>query len=236
MNYTYLDFLALFGVGGAHPGGLKLTKQLLAEEKVTKQTSLLDVGCGTGQTSAYIAHHYGCSVHALDCNEIVVEKAQQRFSTLKLPIDVKVGDTESLPYPDASFDMIISESVTSFTNIAATIPEFKRTLRPNGVLLAIETVLEQPISDEEKNQIMIFYRFPQLLTEAEWHTAFTQAGFKQIEMTTYQPSTDPTDEQHAADFTLSADLDDELIDIMEEHEEITRRYEGKIGYRVFRCS
>jgi hypothetical protein len=33
MEFTYLDFLALFGIGGAHPGGLQLTKEILSQGK-----------------------------------------------------------------------------------------------------------------------------------------------------------------------------------------------------------
>ena len=33
LKYTYLDCLAIFGVGGAHPGGLQLTKDTLIKGK-----------------------------------------------------------------------------------------------------------------------------------------------------------------------------------------------------------
>lgn len=52
--------LALLGIGGAHPGGFYLTKQLFDKEKITSETSILDIGCGTGQTSANLYCKYGC--------------------------------------------------------------------------------------------------------------------------------------------------------------------------------
>lgn len=236
MNYTYLDCLALFGVGGAHPGGLQLTKKILAEEKINGDTVLLDVGCGTGQTAAYLALQYGCSVNALDNNSIMVEKAQQRFSNLDLLIDAKVGDIENLPYPDKHFDIILSESVISFTNVVSTIPEIKRVLKQNGKLLAIETVLEQTISDEERSRIVDFYSFPQLLTEDEWVKAFKDAGFQRIDITTYQPTLEQVDEQHAADYALSETIDDALLEILGKHEEIMQQNKDILGFRIFRCS
>ncbi|MCR1834683.1 hypothetical protein NSA56_09745 [Oceanobacillus caeni] len=48
MNNRYLDCLALFGVGGAHPGGLPLTKRILSKEEIDEKQSILDAGCGTG--------------------------------------------------------------------------------------------------------------------------------------------------------------------------------------------
>ena len=38
MEITYLDCLALFGIGGAHPGGLQLTKEILSREKIKEKT------------------------------------------------------------------------------------------------------------------------------------------------------------------------------------------------------
>src|SRR6478752_4914134 len=195
MNYTYLDCLAVFGVGGAHPGGLQLTKEILSREKIDETKSILDAGCGTGQTSAYIAEQYQCNVTSLDCNKIMLDKARQRFSSLHLPIDVKQGSTENLPFDEGLFDMVLSESVISFTDVSLTIPEFKRVLKPNGVLLAIEMVLEQPLS------------------EKEWHNLFERARFKQISVEKFKLQIDENDVQNATDFALSENIDDKFSEI-----------------------
>ncbi|PAF34107.1 hypothetical protein CHH69_17590 [Terribacillus saccharophilus] len=236
LKYTYLDCLALFGVGGAHPGGLQLTQKILAEENINNDTILLEVGCGTGQTAAYLAQQYSCSVSTLDNSSMMVEKAQQRFSSLGLSIDAKVGDIENLPYPDKHFDIVLSESVISFTNLISTIPELKRVLKPSGRLIAIETILEQTISEEERSQIVDFYSFPQLLTEGEWVKAFRDTEFHRIDVTKYEPRLEQVDEQHAADYSLSETIDDALLEILGKHEEIMHQNKNKLGFRIFRCS
>ncbi|MEW9502677.1 class I SAM-dependent methyltransferase [Jeotgalibacillus marinus] len=235
MDYTYLDCLALFGVGGAHPGGLQLTRNLLSSEKIDETTSVLDVGCGTGQTSSYIAEQYKCKVTALDCNKLMLDKAKQRFSSLHLPIEVKQGSSEDLPFDEASFDMILSESVISFTDVSLTIPEMKRVLKPKGVLLAIEMVLEKSISEEESEKISNFYGFSQLRTESEWYNYFQKAGFKQISAKKSNLPFDKNDVQNAPDFSLSEKIDDEFYDIFAEHEHLTKVYKDALGFRVFRC-
>ena len=164
MNQTYLDCLTHLGVGGSHPGGLQLTKKILLKEKIDKKTFILDAGCGTGQTSAYIAKHYGCNVTSLDYSETMLEKAKQRFISLDLPIEVRQGNTEHLPFNDASFDIVLSESVIAFTKHFLTISEFKRILKQNGLLIAIEMVREQPISEEDLQEITRFYGISTLLT------------------------------------------------------------------------
>jgi Methylase involved in ubiquinone/menaquinone biosynthesis len=235
MNYTYLDCLASFGVGGAHPGGLQLTKSILAREYIDQEKSILDVGCGTGQTSAYIAEKYRCSVTSLDSNNIMLEKAKQRFSSLNQPINVLYGSIENLPFDGGLFDFILSESVTSFTDVSLTIQEFKRVLKPNGVLLAIEMVLEDSLSEEELKTIVDFYGVSQILTESEWYDLFQKAGFKQIGIEKFKQQFAENDLDTAADFLLSENIDDKLLEIFEKHEHLITTYKDKLGFYIFRC-
>jgi ubiquinone/menaquinone biosynthesis C-methylase UbiE len=235
LNYTYLDCLAIFGVGGAHPGGLQLTKEILSREKIDETKSILDAGCGTGQTSAYIAEQYQCHVTSLDCNKIMLDKARQRFSSLHLPIDVKQGSTENLPFDEDLFDMILSESVISFTDVSLTIPEFKRVLKPNGVLLAIEMVLEKSLSEDELKAIVNFYGVSQLLTENEWYNFFKRASFKQVSVEKFNLEFDENDVQNVTDFSLSENIDDKFFEILEKHLHFTKGYKGILGFRLFRC-
>lgn len=70
MKPSYQDALAYYGVNGAHPGGLSLTKYLLQQERITSTTQLLDAGCGTGQTSAFIKN----IIHALSQASIFIQQ------------------------------------------------------------------------------------------------------------------------------------------------------------------
>ena len=46
---TYIDFLAYYGIGSAHPGGFTLTKQLLAQLPFKYGANVLEIGCGRGK-------------------------------------------------------------------------------------------------------------------------------------------------------------------------------------------
>ncbi|WP_373894974.1 class I SAM-dependent methyltransferase [Virgibacillus natechei] len=236
MKYAYLDSLALFGVGGAHPGGLKLTKNVLSKESLDEMMSVLDVGCGTGQTSAYIAEKYKCNVTALDSSKIMLEKAKQRFSSLNLSVSVEQGNAENLPFDGAVFDIVLSESVTLFTDIALTIPEYRSVLKPNGVLLAIELVLEKDFTEDEIEPISHFYGVNRLLTESEWVAHFESAGFNHITVGKFHQPTDVNDLENAPDFSLSEHIDDAYVGILEKHEQLAKEYKDILGFRIFRCS
>lgn len=235
MKYNYLDCLASFGVGGAHPGGLFLTKTLLEREKLDPHMSILDAGCGTGQTSAYLATKYQCHVTSLDCNEIMLQKARYRFKESQLLINVKNGTTERLPFPDGMFDIVLSESVIAFTDIPSTLSEFKRVLKRNGILLAVEMCVGKKVSEEELTSIRDFYGISQLLIESEWEDHLLKADFQNISVEKFNLKNDPQDVENASDFHFSNHIDEQYYDILEQHEHITKNYTDILSYRVLRC-
>jgi ubiquinone/menaquinone biosynthesis C-methylase UbiE len=168
MKPTYQDALAYYGVNGAHPGGLSLTKILLEQEHLTSATKLLDAGCGTGQTSAYIKKNYPCQVTCIDYHQTMVNRAMNRFQKEQLSIRLLQGSLEKLPFPDSSFDIILVESVLIFTNCKLSLNELKRVLKPNGVLLASEMTSERKLTPIEQNNMCSVYGIEKVLTEQEW--------------------------------------------------------------------
>ena len=66
--------------------------------------SILDVGCGKG----FMLHDFkeimpGCSVAGLDVSEYAIENSMPTVKQF-----LKVASAEKLPYPDKSFDLVIS--------------------------------------------------------------------------------------------------------------------------------
>src|SRR5262249_53012321 len=94
----------------------------------------LDVGCGPGGV-AMRAARAGATVTGLDLSPVMVETARRRAAEAGLEIAYDVGDAESLPYEDASFD-VVSSSVGIFLapDHAAVARELARVVRPGGRL------------------------------------------------------------------------------------------------------
>ncbi|AXI08881.1 class I SAM-dependent methyltransferase [Oceanobacillus zhaokaii] len=236
MLLNYLDFLASFGVGGAHPGGLQLTKHIFSTENPDATKKILDAGCGTGQTASYIAENYGCPITALDKNKLMLEKANKRFRSLKLPIQAIYGDIEQLQFDDDSFELVLSESVLAFTTIPVALSELKRVLKPNGAFIAVEIVLEQQLPQIERRAITEFYGFSQLLTEYSWNVLLQQAGFNQITIETFNQEIEKDNLESAPDFSPSDNIDDSILTIMDNHQHLSNKYKDILGFRIFRCS
>ena len=95
---------------------------------------VLDVACGTGNTALPLARR-GAIVTGVDIAPNLLVQARERAAAEGLTITFDEGDAEQLPYPDASFDAVI----TMFGAMFAPRPElvaaeFARVLKPCGLL------------------------------------------------------------------------------------------------------
>lgn len=231
---SYIDFLAKFGIGGAHPGGINLTKHILAQENISKESKILDAGCGTGQTAAYLYDSYGATVTGLELNPIMIEKAKNRFLKLQLPIQLIHGSIEEIPLVDDSFDFVLSESVLAFVNKPKALNEFYRVLKKGGRLIANEMTINQKLSAQEELEIKRFYNIDSLLLESDWRNLLIETGFKNIEVTTQQ--VDLVNGNSAQEFNFSLNFEPELFAILNQHGNMLVKYHDILSHRIISCT
>jgi SAM-dependent methyltransferase len=93
---------------------------------------VLDVGCGTGVV-AVTAARLGAKVTGLDLTPALLERARENASIAGLDIEFIEGDAEALPFPDASFDVVLSQFGHIFApRPAVAVREMLRVLKPGG--------------------------------------------------------------------------------------------------------
>ena len=119
---------------------------------------VLDVGCGSGSWLADF-ERWGVAQRGLagiDLSPERVSKARSHISgsskrrggEQSLKADIRVGDASHLPWPTASFDIVVQSTV--FTSILdpdmreAVAREMLRVLKPNGVLLWYDFFVNNP--------------------------------------------------------------------------------------------
>ncbi|MDQ0197848.1 class I SAM-dependent methyltransferase [Neobacillus ginsengisoli] len=231
---TYFDFLAKFGVGGAHPGGILLTKEILASENISNKSYVLDAGCGTGQTAAYLYHQYQANVTGIEINPIMIKKAKRRFQEQKIPINLMEGSIEKIPLPDQSFDFILSESVLAFVDKPKALREFFRVLKKGGRLIANEMTINKRLSQHQETEIKNFYALDSLLVEEDWRKLLVDIGFQDIELKKENQAL--SNGYHTPEFQFSKNFEPELFDIFNQHASIVLKYQDTLSYRVITCT
>jgi ubiquinone/menaquinone biosynthesis C-methylase UbiE len=94
-----------FGVIASY--NVKLGEQFVSRINMQRGMKVLDVACGTGNTTMPAARS-GATVTGTDIAPNLLEQARVRAAKEQLSIQFDEGDAESLPYSDASFDIVLS--------------------------------------------------------------------------------------------------------------------------------
>jgi SAM-dependent methyltransferase len=113
---------------------MPLAEEFMSRLKLSPGMKLLDAACGTGNL-AVIAARKGCQVSGLDIATNLIAQARDRAKSEKLTIDYSAGDAEAMPYPDASFDAVVSMYGVMFAPRPELVArELCRVTKPGGLI------------------------------------------------------------------------------------------------------
>jgi ubiquinone/menaquinone biosynthesis C-methylase UbiE len=113
------------------------TLQIVGEElceaiDLRPGSKVLDVAAGNGNVTLAAARRW-CEVTSTDYVPALLERGRERAAAERLVIDFRQADAEALPFPDTSFDVVVSTFGVMFTadqDKAAT--ELLRVCKPGG--------------------------------------------------------------------------------------------------------
>ncbi len=143
---------------------------------------VLDAGCGAGHTAASFSPHVA-EVVALDFTAPMLRQVELLAKTRGLEnISTRLGDVESLPFADATFDLVVSRySAHHWARPDRALREFRRVLNHNGMFVLSDVLgFGDYVSDTYLNAIELL-RDPSHVrdfTLEEWTTFFAGAGFE----------------------------------------------------------
>ncbi|MBS3125349.1 methyltransferase domain-containing protein [Candidatus Woesearchaeota archaeon] len=135
---------------------VKKAKVILEHLAVKKDDKLLDVGCGTGIAAVLF-----------DCEKVGIDPSAELAK--QCPFKAIVGRAEELPFPDKSFDIVISLTAIHHCDIDKALAEIKRVAKRDVVITVLKkskskkdivgkikkmfTIVKE--SEEEKDIILI---------------------------------------------------------------------------------
>lgn len=97
---------------------------------------VLDLGCGNGMIAEYLSDLTGAVVTGIDFIPQAIQDAKERTEAKRERLDFYVMQIDSLKFPPASFDVIVSIDTFYFTNLIDTLKGCLPLLSPNGRLVA----------------------------------------------------------------------------------------------------
>ncbi|MCK0471978.1 class I SAM-dependent methyltransferase [Halalkalibacter sp. APA_J-10(15)] len=227
MNYH--DLLKKISINSAHPGGINSTKRLVGKESISKENSVLEIGCGTGVSASFIYNRSHSNITVIDQDEEMLLSAKERFQLENQSIEAIHASVESMPFRDETFDFVFSESVLAFADKQA-ISECFRVLKKGGRFILHEMIITEQMTDEELIQLQSFYRFKQFNQKIDWFNILQESGFTHIE----EESLDGT-QYSVSDFQLTDEIDKESWDILEQHVKLVMKFRSKMTSAIWRC-
>jgi SAM-dependent methyltransferase len=111
-----------------------VAEQFMSRIELRPGMKVLDAACGTGNL-AVIAARRGCVTSGLDIASNLIVQARERARHESLNIEYTEGDAEAMPYPDASFDVVVSMYGVMFApRPERVVSELRRVTKPGGLI------------------------------------------------------------------------------------------------------
>lgn len=180
---------------------IDLIEELLRWARVEQPTQVLDVGCGIGGSSLYLAEKYGARVTGITLSPVQAERATQRAREAGRAdrVSFQVADALHLPFADQSFDLVWSlESGEHMADKVKFLQECYRVLKPGGLFLMAtwchRPTGDQPLTTEEKNHLEAIYRvycLPYVISLPQYEAIAQSLGFQSIQTADWSTAVAP---------------------------------------------
>jgi ubiquinone/menaquinone biosynthesis C-methylase UbiE len=154
---------------------------------LSPDSSVLEIGCGSGGYALYLAEKVGCQVVGVDVNESGIRSAKELAQTRALGSRARFEHcdvSKNLPFDDEMFDAVFSNDVLCHVSGRLDLlVELHRVLKPSGRMLFSDAlVIGGMVSAEEiaiRSSIGFYFYSP----PGENERLLKQAGFSQVKTT-----------------------------------------------------
>jgi tocopherol O-methyltransferase len=157
--------------------------------EIKSNAKILDVGCGMGGSSIYLAKKFGTTVTGITLSkkQVAIASQQCQFENIK-NVDFKIEDALTLEsFEDNSFDIVWSlESCEQFYDKYLFVKQAYRVLKPGGKLMLATWCSDR---DEYEGKLAVSYKklclafdLPYMPTIQTYQALIKNGGFKVLKV------------------------------------------------------
>jgi ubiquinone/menaquinone biosynthesis C-methylase UbiE len=141
--------------------------------------NLLDVGCGTGNLLSLINTRYDAQIAGVDLTPKMLNIARIKLGD---DADLKVADSEDLPFEDNKFDMVIcTDSFHHYPHPENVLNEIRRVLEPDGMIIIADPYTPTPL----RQMVNLYFKLSRsgdvkIYSESDIRNLLENTGFESV--------------------------------------------------------
>ncbi|XP_055821030.1 probable tocopherol O-methyltransferase, chloroplastic isoform X3 [Solanum dulcamara] len=184
MHHGYYQPQSSVSLSDHRSAQIRMIEQALTFASISdpakKPMSIVDVGCGIGGSSRYLAKKYGATAKGITLSPVQAERAQALADAQGLgdKVSFQVADALNQPFPDGQFDLVWSmESGEHMPDKEKFVGELARVAAPGGTIILVTwchrdlSPSEESLTPEEKellNKICKAFYLPAWCSTADY--------------------------------------------------------------------
>ena len=167
---------------------IDLIEELLRWAQVTQAQNILDVGCGIGGSSLYLAEKFGATATGITLSPVQANRAIARAQAAGIAAQFQVADALQMPFGNNAFDLVWSlESGEHMPDKAQFLQECYRVLKPGGTFIFVTWCHreqgDRPLTPDEQRHLEDIYRvycLPYVISLQQYTTIAQDLGFEYL--------------------------------------------------------
>lgn len=203
----------------------------------TKPTNALEIGCGKGLSTIYLAEHTKAQVTAVDNEQSALDSLQQiiRHKQLSESVTTVCASMTDMPFKQHGFDLVWAENSAYIIGFEKALTDWQSLLAPKGLMMVSDAVW---LTEDPSHEVRDFWQreYPEIAHIDQRLVQIADAGLELIAHFTlskgawdnyYVPL-----EARVEELSEQLSSSSALADIRKEID-IYHRYFGEYGYQMF---